>query len=98
MIIKTSQILKNLKGEELKDGEEPFTLGIALGNILASSQEGGKMKMFLLATKLAQNKSVEVDSADLGVIKKAVESTKIYSALVAGQVEMLLDEIKEVKK
>lgn len=91
--------LKNLKGEDLMVSEgEVLTLGTALGNILSSGEEGGKMKCFILATKFASNDSVEVDTADFALIKSMTKSTKIYTALVAGQVEQMLEEFEILNK
>lgn len=95
MKIKTNQVLVNLGGEPLKDSEGEMTLGKALANIVISAKEGGKMKLFILGQKLFTEKELEVDSADLNLLKQAVKNTEIYTALVAGQVEMLLEEVKE---
>ena len=92
MKINTKQALKTLKGEELKNGDIPFTLGEALGNILLSDKTGGKMKLYVLATKFSQDKEVELDKADLELVRNAVSKTEIYNALVAGQIEVILSE------
>lgn len=98
MIIKASQVLVNLQGKNLQAEDGDLTLGKALSNILISTKEGGKMKLFLLGKKLYEAKNVEVDSADLALIKNAVISTEIYTALVSGQCELLLEEVTEIKK
>lgn len=99
MKINTTQTLKSLKGENLKTPSgETFTVGEALGNILTSSETGGKFKLFTLAHKIANEDSVDVDGADLRLIKDSVESTKVYSALVSGQLLEILEEKKEVSK
>jgi len=94
MLIKTDIKLKDMFGKELA-GDDPLTLGKALGNILGSSEEGGKMKLFILGSKLCQEENVEVDEADLNLIKNAVKKTKIYNAIVSGQCEFLLENVKE---
>jgi len=98
MKINLRKELSSLNGEALKDGTETLTLGKALSNILSTSEEGGKMKLFILAKKFYEDKEVDLDAADLAIVKKAVEKTKIYTPLVAGQVELLLAEVKEEKK
>jgi DNA-directed RNA polymerase subunit L len=99
MKINTQIVLKDLKGKEIeiKSGEN-FTLGDALSNVLVSAKEGGKMKMFTLALKLANEEYVDVDASDLSMIKEAVKKTEIYNALVAGQCELILEDVKEEKK
>lgn len=94
MKIQTQIKLKGLDGKEF---ENELTLGQALGNILSSSEEGGKMKLYILGSKLYQEKEVEVDESDLNLIKNAVKGTKIYTALIAGQCEKLLGEIENEK-
>lgn len=43
MNIPTKQILTNLAGETLKDGDKDFTVGAALSSILLAADMGGKM-------------------------------------------------------
>jgi len=85
MKIQTKQFIKNLKGEDtdLKVGE-------AISNILLSAKEGGKMKMFVLAQDLYSKEEVELDEADLALVKRAVESCEIYNNLVTGQLLVML--------
>lgn len=96
MKINTKNALKDLAGKDIKNGKDLFTTGHALGNILADAKQGGKMKMFVLATKCYQDKEVDVDEADLALIKQAVEQTEMYNNLVAGQLLVLLN--KDDKK
>ena len=98
MKINTQNTLKDLAGKDIKNGNELFTMGMALGNILANSPTGGKHKMFILATKCYQNKEVEIDKADLELIKNAIETTDQYNNLVSGQILQLLVDIKDDKK
>ena len=99
MIINCKQTIKNLKGEDMKEPDgEVFTLGKSLGIIVTNAKEGGKMKLFLLGTKLYQQDTVEVDEADLTLLKNVVKSTEAYGALIAGQCEMLLEEVKKEVK
>lgn len=90
MKINTKTPLKTLKGDVISE----LNVGDAIANILASSETGGKLKLFILAQKFATEDQVEVDSADLGLIKTAVESSKVYTVLVTGQVLQILEEVK----
>lgn len=95
MKIDTKIKLKNLKDEVLKNSDgEILTLGMAISNILVSSEAGGKMKSFILAKKFFTDKNIDLDVVDLGLVKTIVEQTKIYNALVVGQIELLLSEEK----
>lgn len=94
MKIKTNTVLKELNGKEIKSLDGDFTLGEALSNILVSSKTGGKMKLYVLATKLYKSKEVEVDESDISLIKEMIKASEIYSALILGQCELLLENIK----
>ena len=95
MKINTKIVLKNIKGENLKNEDKDFTLGEALSNVVVNAKEGGKMKLYILGTKLYQEVEVEVDDADLNLLKSVVKSSEVYNALILGQCEMLLEEIKK---
>ncbi len=99
MKINTKQSLKDLENKEIKSPDgKVFILGQALSNILLDTKEGGKMKLYLLATKIYKNDFVEVDEADLILLKQAVRSSLIYNALVLGQCELLLENVKKEDK
>lgn len=87
--------MKNFKGDAFKLDGKVLTLGSALSEALAMSREGGKMKLFILAQKLATEKIVEVDKADFELIKKTVEKSEVYANVILGQALMTLDSIKE---
>lgn len=94
MKIYTKIVLKDLAGKEMEEA----TFGKALANIVVGAKEGGKMKLYVLGTKLFQDDVVEVDESDLSLLKSVVKSTEVYGALISGQCELLLEEIKEEKK
>ena len=92
MKINCKVLLKTLAGESLMNGKETLSLGEALANILSASEEQGKMKLYVLATKFYQQESVDLDASDLALVKKVVASSRAYAgALVQGQVELLLE-------
>jgi len=95
--IETKKAIVNLNGEEFKNGEEVFTIGHALANILLANEAGGKMKLYALAQKFWNDEEVELDAADLSLVKKAVETTKSYGALVAGQLGIYLEGLNDTK-
>jgi len=94
MKINALQELQSLDGKPLRSGEEVLTLGKAISNILLSDETGGKMKLFVLAQKFYNEASIDLDTSDLALVKNAVSKTKIYNALVAGQCETILEELK----
>lgn len=97
--INTNIVLKDFKGGNLIDQKgEALTLGVALGTILTNSEEGGKYKLYTIGSKLASQEFVELDGADYALVLGAVKNTKIYNALVAGQCEGILEEIKNEQK
>jgi hypothetical protein len=94
MKINNSIVLKDLAGKEIVIDDKKFTLGQALANISINAKEGGKMKLYTLATKLYSDKDINVDEADLSLLKNVVKTSEVYSALVLGQCEILLEEVK----
>lgn len=99
MQINTSQPLLNMAGKSLQTQEEEgvlvnYTLGKGIADILLAAKNGGKMKMFILAEKCYKNSNLEVDEADLSLIKSAVENTEILNNLYTGQILKLLEEVK----
>lgn len=95
MKIKTGQEIKALTGDTYKTPEgKELTLGVVLAEALASYDAGGKMKSYVLAEKCYAGSEVEVDAADLGLIKKAVEECKTYNNLILGQALLLLEGVK----
>ncbi len=72
------------------DTNDVLTLGIALSNILVSSKEGGKMKLYVLAQKFYKDKSIELDESDMNLVKNAVKASEAYNTLIVGQVELIL--------
>ena len=93
--IKTKEILKNLKGVDLKnESNESITIGELLSNILLSDKIGGKLKCFSLAQRLYSDPMLEVDGSDFKLIKESVERNEIYNNLVLGQLLSILEEIK----
>ncbi len=95
MKINTKAALKDLSGKEIKDGDSIFTIGKAIAKILISAKDGGKMKMFVLGQEFYQEDSVDLDAADLSLVKTAVEKSEGFSNLITGQVLVLLSENKK---
>lgn len=100
MKINTKIVLKGLDGVDLQNFEnKPLTIGESLGNIIVSHEIGGRAKLYSLGVDLFKKEELEVDSADLILLKEAVEKTKVYSsAVVTGQLLVLLENIRDTKK
>lgn len=96
MKINAKQKFKNFGGADIKkEGDKPFMFGEAIANILLESQAGGKMKMYSLAERFYEAKGiVEVDEADMELIKGSVEATRLYNNLLNGQLLKYLTKIK----
>lgn len=95
MKIDASRVLVSLGGEDYTDADgKKLTLGGVLAESLATTTEGGKMKTYTLAQRCYAGGEVEVDAADMALIKKATEACKSYNNLVVGQALALLEEAK----
>lgn len=92
MKIDASKVLMTLGGQHYKTPEgQDLTLGAVLAEAMATYEAGGKMKSYVLANKFYNDKEVEVDEADLALVKKAVESCKAYNNLITGQALLCLN-------
>jgi hypothetical protein len=99
MKLKLTQPIKSFKDEPLKNPEgEIFTLGEALANIFANSRQGGKMKAYILGKKFYNDKEIELDAADLSLVKETVKQSSSYNHLIEGQIEEMLERVKEDTK
>lgn len=95
MKINTKTKFKSFKGEEIKNGDKAFTFGEAIANILLDSKTGGKYKMYSLAERFHESKGgVEIDDADLTLVRDAVENTGLYNNLINGQILKYLSKLK----
>lgn len=95
MHINASLKIKTLKGEPFKTVDGDMTLGVVLAEVFANDKTGGKMKMYALAQKFSKGGKVEVDAADLAMIKKAVESSQVqWNNIIMGQALELLEQVK----
>lgn len=79
MTINNTEIIKTLKGDPYKGDDGDLTVGLALSTVLQYATEGGKYKMGILAEKFYKNAKVEVDDADLSLIRSAVEKTEVFN-------------------
>ncbi len=86
MKINTTYIVKDLNSKDMTisdaDGSNvrPMSIGEVVSSVLIANLAGGKMKMIILAEKFYTQEEVEVDLADLDLIKKALEDTKIFTS------------------
>lgn len=95
MKINTGATVNTLKGEPYTIDGSPLTVGQVIAEALAVDKTGGKMKLYALSDKCYNNASVEVDAADLALIKKAVTDSQAYNNIVNGQVLVVLEAVKE---
>lgn len=94
MKINASAPILTLKGEPYKLDDNALTLGQVCAEALASDKTGGKMKLYTLSDKLFKGGEVEVDAADLAMIKRAVNDSPSYNNIINGQALLLLEDVK----
>lgn len=86
-VFDTTKILYNLKGEEMKDGEETATMGQVVANILCGQGIDNPLRAFQLARKLTTDDKVDLKAEDVVYLKSQLEkSSKFMSSIVLGQV------------
>jgi hypothetical protein len=87
--LKTNESLKDLKGEEIKEGEIAITIGLIITNTL-SGQTTNPHEAYKLAKKISENDSVDLKAEDVVFIKEQLKASKM-PALYIGQVMEILD-------
>lgn len=97
MTIEANQVLKSFSGVDLLDDKgESITVGLAIANILITSEQipNNKLKAYVLAQKFYRTSGspliIELDQADGVFVKKTIEDSKSYSILVIGQLLLIL--------
>jgi len=88
--IKTGQVLKDFKGENLKNGGENLTIGVAISTVLGS-QVSNPTLGWILGKKFATEESVDLKEEEIVFLKKELETNKQWLTLVTGQVLEILD-------
>ncbi len=94
MKINTSKKVLTLKGEPYQSDGHDLKVGEVIAEALASSKMGGKMKLYSLALKSFTTDEVELDAADVALIKQSLEACDTYSTIIIGQV---LEEVENSK-
>lgn len=91
--IDLKKVAKSFKGEEFTDQNGvPLTYGYSISLALTEQGvEGNRVKLYILAQKAYSDEFLEVDKADLEIIKKALEKSKTLSTNVIGQILLELD-------
>lgn len=95
--IELSTGITTLSGEVIKSPDgQPFTVGKALAEILVSSKktDTSALKLRVLAEKFYNSDEIKLDEADFKIIKNSVSAAEIYSVLITGFLERILDSIK----
>lgn len=98
MLINLKKEIVNLKGNSIKDGESPLTLGQTLAEIVLAphkDKDGFRpLKALEMARKLYANETYDIDQSDLIQLKKIVEENQSYIPLVTGQILETLESLK----
>jgi hypothetical protein len=95
MILNLKTTLKGFDGENLKDGQDLLTTGLALSKIITLGKTEGKMKLYILGEKFFKDATIDLDAADLNLVKEELKTTQVYiNAIVTGQLEQILSELK----
>jgi len=88
--IKTKQVLVNFEGKPLKNGGEDLTIGYAVSTVLGGDVSNPTLG-WVLGKKFATEKDVELKAEDIVFLKKEIELSKTWLAIVKGQILEILD-------
>lgn len=81
------------KPYQQSDGTD-LGVGQVIAEALAVEKTGGKFKLFTLAQKFFGDATVEIDAADLALVKSAVEKCETYNNIIIGQVLGILENVR----
>lgn len=88
--INTKTVLKNLKGETLKDGSgEEFTVGNTVCSILSANRD--KPHRSYVMAKNFTEKEVELKAEDVVFLKSVIEKNELFTSLISGQLIEILE-------
>jgi hypothetical protein len=90
MKLNTKQVLVNFKNEELKNGEKSLTIADVLCMVL-SGKVSNPVKGWYLGKEIATKDEVTLKAEDIVFLKKELEATEIWNAIVVGQMIEMLD-------
>ena len=82
--------LINFEGVVLKDGENNLTVGKAISTVLGG-QVSNPTLGWILGKKFATEDSVDLKAEEVVFVKKEVEASRHWLAVVAGQILEILD-------
>ncbi len=88
--LKTDEVLKNLKGDELVEGDQKITAGLLLSNILSNQQSSNPHRSYQLAKKFATEKEVELKAEDIVFLKEQIVKYQL-GPLYTGQLIDILE-------
>lgn len=95
--IKTNTILKNFKGEILKQETTDLTVGMAFSTALAAKVSNPTLG-WVLGKKFACDKQVELTAEEVVFLKDVMEKNEFWLAVVTGQCLEILEGKTEEKK
>ena len=102
MLIKgLKKVLKNLKGDEVKNGEEVATIGKVLAQVVLTphkTKDGFRpLQAWQLAQVLHESEQVELTDAELLQIGELLETTEAFYPFVIGQIQEHLIKEKQTQ-
>jgi len=88
--------IKDLNGQNIKENGQEVHFYKILGMSIMSPEIkiGDVIKKFNLATKIYNDKEVDVDDADLQILKEIVKTSNVFVPLVQAQLLIYLNSIK----
>ena len=95
--ITTSTALKDFKGQALKNCDHELTIGDVISFTLSGKVSNPTLG-WSLEKKFANEKTVDLKAEDIVFIKKELESTDGWNAIVTGQAIEVLEAKDEQKK
>lgn len=89
MKIKDTNLL-DVKGGNLKNGEEELKLFAVVSNILLTTKTSDPAKSYTIAFKMVKEEEVDLTSEEITHIKNVVMASEAWLPIVTGQIIELL--------
>ena len=89
--IKTNIVIKTFNGENVKKSEkDDLQIGEAISNVLGMAQSNPSLA-WQFGKKFATEESVDLKAEDVVYLKKELETSKVYNAMILGQIIEILE-------
>lgn len=82
----------------IKGEKQPSTIGELFADVLATENHKDSLKLYGIATKLAQNETIDLDKADFKLLEDLATNNGRMVVLLKAQILEVFEEAREAEK